>query len=146
MATAKLYGLAYQSAFSKEINWTEAGKIKVMHCTSSYTPNQDTHRYKSDVTNEITGTGYTAGGATVTGASFTYTAGTNTLMMDAADTSWGPGATFSGVRYSPIYYDTGTASTSPLLGYIDWTTDQSVSSSTFTIVWAATGVFTHTAA
>lgn len=146
MAIAKMYGLALQSAFNKEIDWDEASKIKVMNCTSSYAPNQDTHRYKNQVTNEITGTGYTAGGAIVTGATFTYTAGTNTLMLDANDTSWGPTATFSGVRYSVVYYDTGTASTSPLIGYIDWESDQSVSGSTATINWAATGCFTLTAA
>lgn len=31
--------------------------------TSSYTGNKDTHTKRSDVTNEVTGTGYTAGGA-----------------------------------------------------------------------------------
>ena len=39
--------------------------IKVMLVTSTYTPNQDTHTKRSDVTNEVSGTGYTAGGATL---------------------------------------------------------------------------------
>jgi len=38
--------------------------IRVMLVTSSYTENKDTHTKRSDVTNEITGTGYTAGGVT----------------------------------------------------------------------------------
>jgi len=40
--------------------------IKVMLLTSSYTPNIDTDIFIDDVSaNEITGTGYTAGGATI---------------------------------------------------------------------------------
>jgi hypothetical protein len=34
--------------------------------TSGYTPNKDTHDFFDDVTNEVTGTGYTAGGAVAT--------------------------------------------------------------------------------
>ena len=39
--------------------------IKVLLVTSAYTPDQDTHTKHSDVTNEVSGTGYTAGGATL---------------------------------------------------------------------------------
>ena len=38
--------------------------FKAMLVTSSYTPNKDTHDFRDDVTNEVSGTGYTAGGAT----------------------------------------------------------------------------------
>jgi hypothetical protein len=38
--------------------------FKVMLVTSAYTPNQDTHLKRSDVTNEATGVGYIAGGVT----------------------------------------------------------------------------------
>lgn len=38
--------------------------FKVLLVTSSYSPNKDTHTKRSDVTNEVSGTGYTAGGAT----------------------------------------------------------------------------------
>mgnify|MGYP000402675218 CR=1 FL=1 len=39
-----------------------------MLVTSTYTPNKDTHTKRSDVTNEVTGTGYTAGGMAVSEA------------------------------------------------------------------------------
>lgn len=39
--------------------------IKIMLVTSAYTPNQDTHTKRSDVTNEVVGAGYTAGGVTL---------------------------------------------------------------------------------
>ena len=32
--------------------------------TSAYTPNQNTHNFRDDITNEVTGTGYTSGGNT----------------------------------------------------------------------------------
>jgi len=35
--------------------------IKVMLSTESYVPDQDTHEFRDDVTNEVAGTGYTAG-------------------------------------------------------------------------------------
>ena len=38
--------------------------FKLMLVTSSYTPDQDAHLKRSAITNEVTGTGYTAGGAT----------------------------------------------------------------------------------
>ena len=44
------------------IDWLN-DTIKVMLVTSAYTPDQDAHDFKDDITNEISGTGYTAGGA-----------------------------------------------------------------------------------
>src|SRR5690349_8079496 len=43
-----------------------ADSFKMMLVTSAYTPNQGTHTKRSDVTNEVTGTGYAAGGTAVT--------------------------------------------------------------------------------
>jgi hypothetical protein len=42
--------------------------------TSSYTPNLDTHETQSDLTNEVTGTNYSAGGTTLGSKTVTYTA------------------------------------------------------------------------
>ncbi len=140
--TAKLYGLALQSAFNKEIDW-DSDTIKVMLCTSSYTPDQDTHRYKSSVTNEVTGTGYTAGGATLTSPTFAYTSGTNTVTLDAADTSWANSTITA--RYAVIYDATpGTDATRPLIAYVDFGADVSSSAGTFQITWDAAGIFTVT--
>ncbi|WP_395704998.1 hypothetical protein [Rhodococcus ruber] len=142
--TAKLYGLALKSAFNGEIDW-DTHTIKVMLCTSAYTPDQDTHQYKSSVTNEVTGTGYTAGGATLASATVTYTAGTNTLVLDAADTSWSNSTITA--RYAVIYDATpGTDATRPLIGYVDFGADVSTTAGTFTITWDAAGIVTLTAA
>lgn len=139
--TAKLYGLAVKSAFNGEIDF-DTDTIKVSLHTASYVPDQDTHQYFSSVTNEVTGTGYTAGGATLGTKTVTYTAGTNTLSLDAADTSWS-GSTIT-ARYAVVYKSTGTAATSPLIGYVDFGTDVSSTAGAFTITWDATGVVTAT--
>ncbi|MDV6274110.1 hypothetical protein R3Q06_11420 [Rhodococcus erythropolis] len=142
--TAKLYGLALKSAFNKEIDW-DTDTIKVMLCTSAYTPDQDTHQYKSSVTNEASGTGYTAGGATLASATLAYTTGTNTLVLDAVDSAW-TGSTIT-ARYAVIYNSSpGTDATRPLIAYVDFGADVSTTAGTFTITWDAAGIVTVTAA
>lgn len=141
--TSKKYGLATNQAYTGGINWP-TGAIKVMLTTSAYTPNQDTDVFKSAVTNEITGTGYTAGGVTLTGKTMLYTAGTNTIAFDAADAQW-MGATFT-FRTYVIYLDTGTPGTSPLIAYGSETADVTVTGGTLTLVWDSNGIFAVTAA
>ena len=116
--------------------------IKVALCTSTYTPNQNTHDYFDDIDNEVTGTGYTAGGATL--GSKTCTCATTVTTFDAADTSWA--ASTITARYAIIYYASGTASTSLLIGYLDFGEDKSSSAGTFQITWHASGIFTVTVA
>jgi hypothetical protein len=66
--------------------------------------------------------------------------GRGITQIDAADPSWGSGATISGIRYMAIYKSTGTGSTSPLLWLVDFGSDQAVTSGTFTAVLAALGI------
>ena len=122
--TAKAYGLAQQSLANAQIDWDSA-TVKVMLCTVGYTPNQDTHRYRSDVNNEITGTGYTAGGQTVTGKAVSYNPATKRLSLTCDSVSW-PDSTLT-ARHAVWYLDTGSATTSPLL--VCWTFSADVSSS-----------------
>lgn len=138
MTLAKPYGLSQKSAFNKEIDF-DTDTIKAMLTTSSYVPNQATHQYKSSVTNEITGTGYTAGGVTLASKTVTYNTTLNALILDSADPSWAT-ATFT-CRYLVFYVDTGTSSTSALLSYVDFETNQSPVAQTFTYVLPSTGLY-----
>lgn len=65
--------------------------IKVMLTTSSYTPNRDTHETKNDITNEISGTGYTAGGVTLASKTITYTAADSWATARANSTAYAVG-------------------------------------------------------
>lgn len=143
MATTKTYGSLIAKAFNKEVDF-DSDTIKVALLSSSYTPNQDTDDYFNDVSAyEVTGTGYTAGGVTLANKSVSYNSGTNVTKFDADDVSW-TSSTIT-ARYAVIYDSTGTASTSALIGYVDFGSNQSSSSGTFSIVWDAAGIFTTTA-
>lgn len=138
--SAKIYGKSFLSAFNKEID-IDTDTLKVMLCTSSYTPDQDAHQYKSSVTNEVTGTGYTATGNALTGVTITYTAGTNTIAFDAADASW-PSSTIT-ARYAVVYDSTpATDATRPLIAYVDFGADVSSTAGTFQITWDVAGIAT----
>jgi hypothetical protein len=136
MATAKLYGKARESLWAGTINWV-GGSVKAMACTASYTPDQDVHKFKSDVTNETSGTGYTAGGLTVTTKTAVYDGSTNTIVLDCDDTIWNSSSI--SLRYVVLYVDTGTASTSPLIGYVDQGSTLTSISGPIGVVWDATG-------
>jgi hypothetical protein len=116
--------------------------IKCALVTSSYTPDMDTHDFFNDVTNEITGTGYTAGGATLASKTVTYDSTDNEGVFDAANPTWASSTLTA--RGAVIYKDTGSAATSPLIRYIDFGTNQMSNASTFTVVFDAEGIINLT--
>lgn len=60
---------------------------KVLMLLDAYTPAYDTHDFRDDVTaNEVSGTGYTAGGNVLTSTEVTLASGIWTY--DTADPSW----------------------------------------------------------
>ena len=136
-ATGRLYGLAMQSLFNAEIDYDTA-TVKALLTTSSYAPNQDTHRYKSSVTNEVAGTGYTAGGQALTGKTVTYDGNTNTLTLSCANPTWNTSTITA--RYIVFYVDTGTAATSALIAYVDFGQDVASTNGTFTYPVPSTGI------
>lgn len=141
---SKLYGNFLLKALNKEVDF-DSDTIKVALLTSSYTPNQDTHDYFNDVSaNEVSGTGYTAGGITLASKTATYDSGTNVIVLDAADVTWSSSTITA--RYAVVYGSTGTASTSPLIGYVDFGSDQSSTNGNFTITWDSTGIVRITVA
>lgn len=92
--------------------------FKMLLVTTSYTPNKDTHDKRDDVTNEVSGTGYTAGGA-ATACTVTKDTANDRLTLSFASTSW------SGTDVTPkggvIYKSRGGASSADeLVAYIDF--------------------------
>jgi len=139
--TAFWYAKGFLAAFNKETDWA-ADTIKVALTTSTYTPNQDTHDYFDDVTNEVTGTGYTAGGAAL--GTPTIASTLNVIKLDGVDTAW---TTSTITARRAVVYDStpGTAGTNPLLLWIDFGEDKVSDAGTFTITWHANGIATITA-
>lgn len=141
--TTLVYGLALQSILSGEVNFT-AGDVKCMLCSDLYTPDQDAHRYASDVTGEVVGTGYAAGGLSLTGKAVTYDAATNTLKLTATNLSW-PASTIT-ARYAVFYVNTGTPATSPLLCVWDFGSDVTSTTGPFDVTFDAAGLLNAVAA
>lgn len=140
--TAKLYGKFFNALAAKDVD-IDGDSIKAMLCTSSYTPDQDTHEFKSSVTNEITGTGYTAGGQALSGVTVTYTGASNVWTLDASDLTW-PGLTMT-ARYLVLYDSTpATDATRRLIAYVDFGADVTTTAGTLTITWAAAGIIAVT--
>ncbi|CAB4191278.1 hypothetical protein UFOVP1212_18 [uncultured Caudovirales phage] len=142
---SKLYGNFLAKSLNKEVDW-DSDTIKVALLSSSYTPNQDTHDYFDDVsTYEVTGTGYTTGGSTLTSKTLTYDGTNNVIILDAADTTWSSSTITA--RYAVVYDDSGaTAGAKALIGYVDFGSDQSSTNGNFTITWDSTGIVRITVA
>lgn len=118
--TAKWFGKAFTSAFTKKIDLS-ADTVKVMLCTNGYTPDQDAHDFKDDVTNEASGGGYVAGGITMTSPSVSYDGGTNKMKFDGGDVTFTNPPT---CRYAVVYdASPATDATRPLLMWVDFGAD-----------------------
>jgi hypothetical protein len=102
---------------------------KAMLVTSSYSENRATHTKRSDITNEVSGTGYSAGGASITlSASLNTTA--HKLTLTIGSVSWSSSTITA--RKLIVYKTTGTAANDCLVACIDNGTDLVSSSSTMT--------------
>jgi len=95
-------------------------------------------------TEATTGTGYTAGGATLASVSVT-TVTTNDAKFDADDVTWTASGGSITASYAVIYNDTDA--NDPPLAFIDFDGSQSAGDGTdFKVVWNANGIFTFTVA
>ena len=112
--------------------------IRVSLHTVTYTPAQDTDDFFNDATNEVVGTGYTAEGIALTSPTITYDTTTDQVRLDAADVSWTTSTITA--RYAVVYKDSGTPTTSPLICYFDFGSNQSTTAGTFAINWATDGI------
>lgn len=134
--TAHLYTLALAKLVSATpVNWT-ADTIQVALVTASYTPAQDVDSFWSTAQPfEITGPGYVAGGVVVGGKSVGAVSPTHEIPLLGGNSVWA-GASFT-CRYAIVYKNTGSPATSPLLGWVDFGTNETVASGTFTVQWDA---------
>lgn len=112
---------------------TDTIRVSLHTTTTSFA--QDTDEWFSDVANEVgSGNGYTSGGFTLTTKTVAQSGAT--VTFDAEDPNWtGSTATWT-ARACVVYKDTGAATTSPLVGYMDFGSDITINpSDTLTINW-----------
>ena len=117
--------------FEGEHNFKASGgsTFKIALYTSSATLDSSTTAYTA--TNEVSGTGYSAGGNTLTNISPT-SSGT-TAYVDFSDSTWST-ATIT-ARGALIYNSSSVNYTNPAVCILDFGTDKSSSAGNFTIVF-----------
>lgn len=138
MANAKYNG--FKAAIQNGGIDLDTDDIKLALVTSTYTPDIDAHTVFSDITNEVTGTGYTAGGQSLTSKVISTDLTNDLAKFDAADVTWA--ASTITARGAVLYKNTGVAGTSTLIAYFDFLTDQVSSNGDFTVQWNANGILT----
>jgi hypothetical protein len=109
----------------------DTDSFKGMLLTSTYTANKGTHAKRSDLTNEVTGTGYTAGGTAVT---VTVTNDTTNHRCDIGlgAVSWTTANITA--RYLAVYKSRGGASSADeLVAVLDFGADVTSTGATFSV-------------
>lgn len=123
------------------INWNSA-LIKVILVDNTYALDIDAHSNLDDINAlavEVSGTGYTAGGATLANNAVTRDDVNDWSKFDSDDIVWASSTLTA--RGAIVYFDSTVASTSTLIAYVDFVADKSSSAGDFIIQWHTDGVF-----
>lgn len=125
-----IYHTALRDLFTGAID-ADTDTFRAMLVTSSYTPNKDTHDRRNDVTNEVVGTGYTAGGA-VAAVSVSIDTAADRVEISLGGVSW-PASTIT--ARGLVYYKArgGAASADELVAFIDFGSDVESESGAFAV-------------
>lgn len=103
--------------------------FKAMLVTATYTPSQS-HSKRSDITNEVSGTGYTAGGQTIT---CTVSRASGVTSNTFANVVWAAPTNGFTARYAVIYKSRGgAASADELVAIVDFGAGVAANGTTFT--------------
>ena len=127
-------GLIYNSFWEDVLRGlidVDSVTVRVMLTTSSYAENKDTHTKRSDVTNEVTGTGYTAGGVVST-VTVTKDNATDRVTISLGAVNW-PSATLTARK--AVYYVArgGAAAADELIAVNDFLSDVTATGATFSL-------------
>ena len=139
--TAFFYKHAFQLILDGEWKWAQ-GPVKCM-LLDDHVEDLTNDDYVDDVDgDEISGTGYTAGGKALTTCNISIAAGVIAFTADPIE--WMASAFTA--DSCVFYYDTGDPTTSPLIIHVDFDGDQTSLGGTFTLTPNASGIGTVTPA
>ena len=128
MAITQAFCTSAKAEFLGGVHDLDTDTIKIALYTSSATLDATTTAYSS--TNEVTGTGYTAGGNTLAGASISIDG--TTAIVDFNDSTWST-ATIT-ARGALIY---NASKSNKAIAVLDFGTDKSSAGGDFTVVMPA---------
>jgi len=111
--------------------------------TSSLIPDEDTHKNFSDLTDEVSGTGYVAGGDDIGDPELTQDDELNQIVVDWDDYTFS-NLTVAEIRYAAIYEDTGNGGTSTIIAILDFGQNEASSAADFIVKINAHGVLNVT--
>lgn len=130
-----LYNAFKGDLMEKQVNLASGGDtIKVGLLDTNHSFSAANSVWGDVSANEVSGTGYTAGGATLASQTVTTAA---TTKFDGTDSTWTT-ATFT--AYHAVLYD--NTNTDSLMCSFDFGGAKTVSAGTFTIQWHADGIIT----
>ena len=125
-----VYNSCIRDAVTGAIDF-DTDTFKMMLVTSSYSASKS-HAKRSDVTNEVSGSGYTSGGNACTVSVAAVDNTNNDVEISFTVTSW-TSATIT-ARAGVIYKSRGGASSvDELVGYVDFGSDVSSTNGTFAV-------------
>lgn len=125
-----IFNAALNKALTGAIDF-DTDTFKVMLVASGYSPDKDAHDFRNDVTNEVSGTGYAAGGEAATVSVNNDTANDRQdITLGAA--SW-PASTIT--ARGAVYYKSrgGLSSADEIIAYIDFGGDITSTNGTFSL-------------
>jgi len=142
ISASGLYGLTLEKMFIDTAGQSlEAETHKALLVTDSYTHAYDTHDFRDDITGEVSGAGYSTGGATISTTEITVgSPSAGVLKYDHDDESWSS-STISNAMAMIGYFNVGTAGTDQLIYLLDFVTAVSTSAGLLTVQIGANGVF-----
>ena len=126
-----------------EAFFTAAKTYRMSLHTSSLVPNEDTHENFDDLTDEVSGTGYAAGGDDIGDPTISRDDDNNVIKIDWADYTFST-LTVPEIRYAVIYEDTGTPGSSTIIAILDFGSNQASVAADFIVKINTHGVLNVT--
>lgn len=112
--------------------------FRVALVTAAYVPDKDAHEFFVDITDEVSGINYTAGGKALENIALSADNENDRAVLDADDLVWSV-ASFT-AKAAVIYKATGDPASSPLLAYIDFEEDLEATGEDFLLQWHSDGI------
>jgi len=136
-ANSVLFGITWRDALDTTglaVNF-EADTFNMTLCTNTYTPDADVHDFFNDITNEVSGTGYSTPGPQLDTVVINLTVTTDYLTVDFADETISSSTL---TARQGVFFD-NTLASDPLISAHDFGQDYVSSAGNFIIQPASTG-------